>query len=65
MGYREARHSNASDEGGESGVLTVRVPLGPRHYDWQHASPTAGARGWAIGRLDTRTRATKEVNLAC
>ena len=29
MGYREARGSNASDEGGESGVLTVRVPLGP------------------------------------
>jgi aspartate/methionine/tyrosine aminotransferase len=29
MGYREARHSKASDEGGESGVLTVRVPLGP------------------------------------
>jgi aspartate/methionine/tyrosine aminotransferase len=29
MGYREARGANASDEGGESGVLTVRVPLGP------------------------------------
>ena len=28
MGYREARRSNASDEGGESGGLTVRVPLG-------------------------------------
>ena len=27
MGYREARRSNASDEGGESGGLTVRVPL--------------------------------------
>jgi aspartate/methionine/tyrosine aminotransferase len=29
MGYREARRSNSSDEGGESGVLTVRVRLGP------------------------------------
>jgi aspartate/methionine/tyrosine aminotransferase len=29
MGYRETRQSNASDEGGESGVLAVRVPLGP------------------------------------
>src|SRR6478735_10522218 len=27
MGHREARRSNASDEGGESGGLTVRVPL--------------------------------------
>jgi hypothetical protein len=27
MGYREARRSNASDEGGESGGLSVRVPL--------------------------------------
>jgi hypothetical protein len=30
MGYREARRSNASDEGGESGGLTVRVPLARR-----------------------------------
>jgi aspartate/methionine/tyrosine aminotransferase len=31
MGYSEARRSNASDEGGESGVMTARVPLKPAH----------------------------------
>ena len=31
MGCREARRSNASDEGGESSVLTARVPLKPSH----------------------------------
>src|SRR4029453_13187744 len=36
-----------------------------RHYDRQHASPTAGAQEWAIERLEARTRATKEANLAC
>src|SRR3954463_15272162 len=27
MGYRKGRRSNLSDEGGESGVLTVTLPL--------------------------------------
>ena len=27
MDYREARRSNVGDEGGESGGLSVRVPL--------------------------------------
>lgn len=31
MDNREAGRSNASDEGGESGVLTARVPLKPAH----------------------------------